>query len=234
MWGLPAGAPTGCAETFSAAHPAGLGTGSCAQLLAALNQVDPGFLIFSMPRPDLLPDQLTGSPGGYQAVGQRGFYQHLQDAVLNDDSSIQIPGLEVLYVNDSYDRPSRLDVQLADIEAESHYGITPLGGAGGAFTSSTTGLGLGALVRRGGLAATLGPGGAAGSSVAILSSAQRADPAGLVAGVAQLVQRVFAGLVWLLRSPGTAGLVALLLALLASPLFLAARRRRLETLDGGS
>ncbi|MHB8719739.1 MAG: hypothetical protein ACYDAC_12750, partial [Candidatus Dormibacteria bacterium] len=109
----------------------------CPQVVAALNAIMPGLVIFSTPSPDQRSDYLGGSPGGYQAVAQRELYTHLQDSILNYDASLQVPALEMLYVNDSPTSRSRLDQQWASVQAESHYGIepvtqiTPFGGGGG-------------------------------------------------------------------------------------------------------
>jgi hypothetical protein len=219
--GLAAGAPTSCSQTWTAtAEP---NSTSCDTLLAALNAVDPGFLVVSAPAPYWAKDELRGSPGGYQSVAERNLYDHLQDGVLNYDDSKQIPGLRVLYNNDGVKNPSRIDVQLANVEAESRYGINAVSpcrscGPGPQGTSTPSGnargLSLGNAIARPVLATPTPP--SSGGSP--------------LSGVVQLVKHAFAGLAWLVRSPGQALLVTCMLGLLGAPMLLARRRQRLATL----
>lgn len=221
--GLPADSPTSCTQTWDVAHRPP--PGACDQLLAALNSVQPGFLVFAAPSPYWQRDELRGSPGGYQAVAERNFYDHLQDGVLNYDDSKQIPGLRVLYNNDGVKDPSRLDLQLANVKAESRYGISvagPCNDCGGDTTQDTPVVDVSTpRVHPPVDTADLGE---------TPSVAGASDSGGVLGGVVHLVRRAFAGLAWLVRSPGQALLVACLLTLLGAPVLLARRRLRLTNL----
>jgi hypothetical protein len=204
----------------------GSGASGCQTILEALNGIDPGILVFASPGPDGRLDYFAGSPGGYQAVAQRELYKHLQDSVINYDDSVQIPALEILYVNDSFTSPSRLDIQLANVEVESHYGISLLPAG---FSSTLTG----ALDP---LSGVTGPPPNFVSSLATIPAASIAAADNAGSGVGGLFNRLFQhllqGLAWLMRSPGAALAASLLLFMLGSPLFMAQRRRRLGLLEG--
>jgi hypothetical protein len=232
---------------------------TCAQAVAALNAVRPGALIFSMPMPDQRSGFLSGSPGGYQAVGQREFYRHLEDQTLNYDSNVNVPGLEVLLVNDSINAPSRIDVQFATVEAEAHYGITPLGsftgsgfGAGGGVapclptsaaippTSAPVALastGLGAKdpvtpdVALSGCGNDTGSVAPLGSENPLPQPPQPQAVVTVVGQIAQVAERFWSGLQLLIRDPGQAVLSGLLILMLLTPLLLAIRRRQLELIE---
>ncbi|MHB8511152.1 MAG: hypothetical protein ACYDCC_03130 [Actinomycetota bacterium] len=75
----------------------------------------------SFPAPD--PTYVNGSHGGYQAVVERDIYQSYADRALNDDNSIEVPGMEIVYYSDARAGRTREVVQLAGVEADSHYGI---------------------------------------------------------------------------------------------------------------
>lgn len=216
--GLSSGDPTSCVQVWDQ-HRTPAGT-DCDELINAINRIEPGFLIVSAPAPDTDSGQLVGSPGGYQGIAERNFYDQLQDGVLNYDDSKQIPGLRVLYVNDSVDAPSRLDVQFASVEAESHFGISP-GGCVGCGGDGPHGP-LGGTNPTSVLTAPPPP--------TVVAPPTPADHGGPFDGAVQLVRRVLSGLSWLLRSPGQTALVGCVLALLAAPLLLARRRQRLEHL----
>lgn len=193
---------------------------TCGQLLAALNTIRPGILVFSMPGPDTQPGFFAGSPGGYQSVTQRELYAHLQDTVLNYDPSVQVPGLHVVYNNDTPDVPSRLDIQLANVQAEAHYGVSPAGH----FDVPVAPLAP--------IAATLPP-----PEAPSLDSRHTAAPGGLpgiLAALGRLIERILAGIGWLLRSPLQAASMAMLITLLGTSVYLAIKRRRLEALEGVS
>jgi hypothetical protein len=206
--------------------PAGA-VGTCGALLNALNLIQPGQVVFNMPDPDISANTFKGSPGGYQSVGKRELYEHLQDDVLNYDASNLVPGLEVTYVNDSGYNPSRLNLQLAGTEAESHYGIHPasaadgLGADSGAAINSASTLGIPPFQT------SLLPIGPAVSAVAPVVD-------GPWTAIHNIVRRVFDGIGVLLRSPLTGLVVLTLLLLMASPLGIAWRRRcLLIALSGG-
>lgn len=218
--GVP-GLPAGCTLSLPTSSS---GPNACAELVAAINSVMPGQLTVSLPAAQSGADGLQGSPGGYQAIAQRDLYKHLQDSVLNDDDSVQIPGLEVLYVNDSLDQPSRLDIQLANVEAESHYGISRIAPCGALCGPPPPPVPVPPVAVH-----QPPPTGSVGPTV---SSGPTHSGGGVVGSITRVLRRAFDGLKWLLRSPGQTLLVACILGLLAAPLALARRRRRLESLEG--
>jgi hypothetical protein len=216
--GIPT-APSGCTDTVRGSQV----DQGCGALQDALNAVYPPYLVFSTPLPDRRPGYVAGSPGGYQAVAQKEHYEHLQDSLVSYDSSLQIPGLEMLYVNDSAQSPSRLDVQLADVQSEARFGLS---------TRSSCALNCGQRLDKTPASPTQSPASPTSPTAALLRPAvdqASGSPSGHDAAV---LTRVLDGLRWLLRTPGEAALVALTLALLTSPLGLAARRRRLDRLVG--
>jgi hypothetical protein len=209
-----AGQPVG---SGACAQQAGVDT--CGQLLAALNAVRPGILVFSMPGPDSRLGFFDGSAGGYQSVAQRELYAHLQDNVLNYDSAVMVPGLHAVYNNDTPDTPSRLDVQLANVQSEAHYGI-----------SKATFLEDHAPPQ---LTDALPPVAAASVPDVTRASAGGSSP-GILATIGHLIEQFLAGLAWLLRSPLQAVLMGGMLTMFGMPIYLAIRRRRLEALGEGA
>jgi hypothetical protein len=202
---------------------------TCRETLAALNAVQPGQLVFTMPSPDLRPGYLRGTPGGYQAVAQRELYQHLQDGTLNYDSSLEVPALQVLYVNDSFSAPSRLDLQLANVQAEAHYGVqavAPMGISADGVAPVLDSAGILPSNSGQGLSANAVPEPAP-------ATGQGGGPGGLLGAAERALERVLAGLTFFARSPQTGLLVASLLALLGAPLGVAWRRRRLMSAFDG-
>jgi hypothetical protein len=181
---------------------------TCKPLLDILNSLQPGLLVFNAPFPDTRADAYYGSHGGYQAVAQRELYEHLQDSILNYDESSEVPGLQILYVNDSPTAPSRLDVQLANVEAESHYGILPANSDIGGF--GPAGIALPSLP------ITVPP-------PAVVHAISRSP----LATIVQLIQHVIDGVKFLLRTPWQGLLAGLTLLLLSWPLVMAVSRRRL-------
>jgi len=215
--------PSSCTEEYSASVGAATDTDTCHSLVASLNSLQPGIVVFSLPGPDRQTDYLPGSPGGYQGVVQREFFEHLQDSVLDFDNSLQLPALEILYVNDSPTSTSRLDFQFANVEADSHYGISLLNQGGGGPLSNVGQALAGAL-----------------SPIATLTSAPMAGAvqgAGQVPyigpGLSQVLERVFTGVRWILRSPLTALTTAIVLWMLVAPVLLSNRRGRLELVVAG-
>jgi hypothetical protein len=198
--------------------PAGA-TDTCAAMLAQLNAIDPGILVFSMPSPDGRAGFFDGSPGGYQAVAQRELYAHLEDNVLNYDGSVQVPGMQVVYNNDTPDTPSRLDMQLANVQSETHYGISQASSFEEAAPATLTD----AL-----------PPVAAPVSLSAGRAATPGSPPGFFATLGKLIEQFLAGLSWLLRSPLQALLMAGMITLFSLPIYLAVRRRRLEALGAAA
>jgi hypothetical protein len=196
----------------------------CSTLVTRLNALLQGLVTVRVPGPDAQPDYLSGSPGGYQAVCQREEFEHLQDATLNYDNSLQVPGLEILRVDDSQTSPSRLDIQLGNVEAEDHYGILPLqqGGdnSGGGGVPGSTG-GPSEVVTT----VTQGPPPAAPKP----STKPPQPPHGFIAAVQQALVRIWDGLRLAWRSKLTGLLILALLLLMGAPLVIGWRRRRLQS-----
>jgi len=195
----------------------------CSALLDVLNSLYPPYLAFAMPLPDRRAGYIAGSPGGYQAVGQRALFEHLQDSLVSYDGSLEVPGFEVLYVNDSAQSPSRLDVQLADVEAESRYGVKTV-------ASCSMGCGKGPVSHLPGPLPHV-PSDSATDSPTPPMAAPTLAPG---ADGGRVLTRVLDGLRWLMRNPEDIALIAITLALLYSPLGLAARRRRLFFLSNAN
>ena len=186
---------------------------TCQTLLDELNSIEPGYLVFSTPLPDGRPGFVNGSPGGYQAIVQRELYQHLQASVVNYDDSTDLPGLQILYIQDSNTQPSRVDVQLANVEAETHYGITLLYPGCASCAAAPPALPAVSIPTPAPLHLTGKPG-AVGQS----------------GGLAGILQKVWKGFSLLLRSPAAALAATALLLMLVAPLLMGMRRRRLELL----
>jgi len=202
----------GCTDRVRKGHV----DNGCGALLDVLNSLYPPYLAFAMPLPDRRAGYIAGSPGGYQAVGQRALFEHLQDSLVSYDGSLEVPGFEVLYVNDSAQSPSRLDVQLADVEAEARYGVKTV-------ASCSMGCGKGPVSHLPGPLPHVPTD--SGSETPTRPMAAPTLTPGVDGG--RVLTRVLDGLQWLVRNPEDAALIAITLALMYSPLGLAARRRRL-------
>jgi hypothetical protein len=208
-------APGSCADSGSTPS-----ADQCAELVTAINNVLPGYLVVTLGYPDANSGLLGGTPHGYQAAGQKERYEFLSDQTLNYDNSLLVPGLEVLYVQDSQGAPSRIDLQLAGVEAESHYGITkftPLGDGGLVVVPPLEPMPVTGILSGGALTAPLPP----------LPPPVGPGPTTQTAFPGTTLQRILdsVGLLW--RSPGTALLASMLIGLLGSPLGVARRRARL-------
>lgn len=70
------------------------------------------------------PGLERGSPGGYLASVQKDRFEELSDRALNNDSSTQVAGLELLLINDNieFGRARQL-FQFAGVDAQTTYGI---------------------------------------------------------------------------------------------------------------
>jgi hypothetical protein len=211
--------PASCTETDSGST----GSAGCQQLIAQLNGILPGKLIFAAPAPDQRRGYVGGSPGGYQAVVQRDLYEHLQDSLLNNDERLTVPGLDILYVNDTASAPSRVELQVAGGQAEAHYGINPP-------FSFLDNSGISVSLPGGGSVnvplppSSLPP---APPSLGGTTPTGAVTPPAPTGGLPRLLSRIWDGLQLLGRSPGTALLVAMLLGLLSLPLLVSWRRGRL-------
>ena len=201
-----------CHETVSD----GRRSNSCQSLLDTLNKAYPGYVVFTLPEPDAGYGMVNGSHGGFQSLAQRNLYEHLEDSTINYDDSQQVPALRIFYVNDGADSPSRVDLQLASVEAESHYGISqlppPCTGCDGVLGTTAQGP-----------TAPTGPVAGPTNRTPVSSG-----------GLGQIIGRIFAGLQFLLRSPAAALGASTLILMLASPLLMGLRRRQLDLLSAGS
>jgi hypothetical protein len=66
--------------------------------------------------------KLPGSPGGAQAEVIKSVYDYFNDMNINGDASFEVPGLQIVMVNDGQ-QPSRLVFNLAAVHAESHQSL---------------------------------------------------------------------------------------------------------------
>ena len=75
-------------------------------------------------RLEIIPAETTATPGGYQALVVKDPVVATADAAVNDDDSITVPGMQVIYYNDGWQGRNRYIVQLANVRNESRYGIS--------------------------------------------------------------------------------------------------------------
>lgn len=92
---------------------------------AAIEQAMPGQIKVEFPQPD--PAWFGGSQGGYQAVVQKETFRGYAEKTLNDDDTPEVTGMQLTFFADARAGRSRQVVQLAGVQAESHYGIYLLG-----------------------------------------------------------------------------------------------------------
>ncbi|MCW2572919.1 MAG: LPXTG-motif cell wall anchor domain protein [Frankiales bacterium] len=85
----------------------------------------PGRLKFVMPEPDT-NSAVAKSPGGAKAAVIKSPYVQWNDYNTSHDGTSEVPGLQVLVLND-YNQPSRLVMSLAAVSVESNYkiGVAP-------------------------------------------------------------------------------------------------------------
>jgi hypothetical protein len=75
---------------------------------------------FPRPDPAYFPN---GSPGGYQAIIQKEHFREFAERALNDDDTLEVPGMQLIVYSDGRAGRSRYVVQFAGVQAEAHYGI---------------------------------------------------------------------------------------------------------------
>jgi hypothetical protein len=101
------------------------------QLTEEFNKQSPSPVEFLTPEPDGFygrkvsesgMETLNGSPGGAQAEVIKSVYDYFNDQNVNGDASFEVPGLQIVMVNDGQ-QPSRLVFSLAAVHAESHQSI---------------------------------------------------------------------------------------------------------------
>jgi hypothetical protein len=164
---------------------------------------------------------VAATPRGAQAVVLKDPYEYWNDFNVNNDTTKEVPVLQLTYYNDS-EQPSRLVVQLAGVLAESHFTV------GLPYEDAPTTLGDPRLNP-----GSLGSGGGScelGIPCAVGGLPPNGDgrlfqPANSDGGTQGGLLRRLGG--YLLRHPGEALLLTLVWALLGTPLYLTARRRSL-------
>lgn len=67
-----------------------------------------------------------GSPGGAQAVVIKDEHQQDADKTVNNDPSVTASAMEITFYNDGAEGRNRVVTQLAGVRTESRYGITPV------------------------------------------------------------------------------------------------------------
>lgn len=90
-------------------------------IAAAIEQAMPGQVSVEFPQPD--PVWFSGSKGGYQAVVQKETFRGYAERTLNDDDSPEVLAMQLTFFTDARAGRSRQIVQVAGVQAESHYGI---------------------------------------------------------------------------------------------------------------
>lgn len=92
------------------------------QAVAAINQALGARGRVILRRPD--PELEKGSPGGYLASVRKDRFEELSDRALNNDSTTQVTGMELLLINDNleFGRARQL-FQFAGVDASTTYGI---------------------------------------------------------------------------------------------------------------
>jgi hypothetical protein len=187
-----------------------------------INQALAGRAEVRLPMPDAR--LISGTPGGYQAAVQKDALQIRADQALNNDSSFQVPGLEIVSINDDPSLRARQVVQLAGVAAATSYGIFQTGG----------GFGFAALdgQEQGPLPPGLDVVSTPESGTKVFESSTSGPPPVLGAGSsgglpARLVRSVVHGAMLYIRNPREALLAATVWLALLAPLFAFARRREL-------
>jgi hypothetical protein len=178
-------------------------------------------------RAELPAARVAATPRGAQADASREPWQHRQDVVLNDqaESEQQVAALRVTYLNDNAQR-SRVVFEFGATDATAGYRLFALGAEGGGldsvFAGSTFGSGDGDGDGMPGAASFGVPslGGGGGPVAGAPTERWGGDGGGLL-------RRLGRGLAIALLGRDHTVLNALLWALLATPVFLVARRRYL-------
>lgn len=194
-----------------------------------MNAVLTGRAEVRLPMPD--PVLLTGTPGGFQAAVQKDRFQSIADNALNNDASREIPGLEIVSINDSPELRARQVIQLAGVAAGSSYGIFLLERfdfSGVPALPDATALPAGAEVESDPVS---------GTTVSEIETGPppRLDDPSLGESVSQAVGAVARGASYLIRNPVEGMLATVVWLTLALPVYAFVRRRSLlRTLDDGS
>ncbi|MFN2643022.1 MAG: hypothetical protein ABR548_14240 [Actinomycetota bacterium] len=147
---------------------------------------------------------------GYQAVVSKDAAERNSDHTMNDDDTHEWAGLKFVFYNDGQFGRSRFVLSLAGVHAEAHYGIFQLEEGGGVcIPCLLAGAGRGNQIVQ-----IIQPGLVAGG------------PGRSIVRYIVLPARVVSdGVRLLVNNPREAGILFVLLSLLASPAYLAIRRR---------
>lgn len=160
-----------------------------------------------------VPDALQfNSPRGYQSIVIKDPASRDSDRAVNDDDTYAIPGLQLVIYNDGYQGRSRMILKLAGVQSESRYGIflLPEETASAEEVLSAEGLDLGGIEE---LFEGLTP-------PSIAEKVRRV----LEKGIQYPVSLVRDGFKLLVNDPDQFGVLFVMWALLASPIYLAIRR----------
>lgn len=178
--------------------------------------------------------QSNGSPGGYESVVQDNVIQQLGDINYNEmvpSEGQMLPALRVVMYDDGQQGLTREIIDLAGVEADAEMSVALVAGdctdCGGVDSGPLPLSGQPAVPpQTSWIAGRGGGGGRSGDGTAAPAAVQGT---GLVA----LVEKILAGLQWLLRSP-IAGIQMLLFlsVLLAAPVLMARRRAWLVDFEG--
>lgn len=90
-------------------------------MVADVNRRLGGKIAIRIPDPD--PDLLRGSDGGYIAGLQKTVADLVDDQLLNGDSSLEVPAIEIVRYADTDDSKVRQIIRLAGVRAATTYGI---------------------------------------------------------------------------------------------------------------
>lgn len=194
------------------------------QVIAGINAAFGTVVAPRTPEPYVL-----ASPRGYTALVAKDPDLAASDSAMNDDDTVTFNGLDLVIIND-YNRDagadgqqnaarSRTTISLAGVQAESHYGVFPaprqLSDDGPNLSSVLLGPSGMELAGPYGLPSVVQP-----PSVDI-DRGNRLSPAPTTT-FPRTIQEAIRIIV---NNPGQAALLALFLAILASPMYLAVRRR---------
>jgi hypothetical protein len=159
--------------------------------------------------------------------------QATADKTVNNDRSPTVAGLQAVFLNDGTNGANRWVVQLANVHAESHYGVFPLstardGSGGGGHPPTTRATATPPAVIE---TPAESPRGVVDYSVPM--SSVRPATAKLPAPDRPIVERLFrapgqairSAIELLIQNPRAFGLLFALWTLLGSPLYLGLRRR---------
>lgn len=194
---------------------------SCSQcdpaaVQSAVNRALGGQATIELPAPDgrYYP---VGSPGGYQAVIEKQRFRSYSERALNDDDGPEVVGLQLVTYADARAGRSRQVVQIAGVQAESHYGIYVLPQDEGAPQRPIAG-----IVAPPPVVPTTAP------PVVAEPVADRRSTPSPGSSIERVLRRVATGVGILIGSPYLIARLAVLWAFLALPVYLVVRRRALR------